>query len=447
MLPSDSERSVSHILMQSGARFISSALLAIVTLAAVMTAFSVNAQDFPGFLDPYGKLKADLKQRGIEYTVNYTSEDAGNLTGGARRRFIHAGQAAVTGQFDMNKLFGWYGATTGIAITHRDGLPINDLTGMHSLLQQQEIWGRGNFFRLTQLWLRQNFFDGQLSITAGRLNVGHEFGSFPCKFMNLSFCGSQSGNIVGDYLFNWPVSQWAAFAKLELGWAAYLKVGAYQERPKNLDSDWSVTLDPRDGTGVLVPFELGWLPVWGGRQESIKIGGWYASAKRADVYLDVDHNSAGLTGSPFLQRRGSYGTYLAIMAQILKGPAGNPAGGLSAFFNTTFADTRTTNINSTTAMGFLSTGLIPARPFDELGLALAINHLNSRTSDYRRDLLSAGKDSRLPGSNELVLALYYGFQLSYVLQFRPEIQWIKNPGGITSRSDAVVAGARTTVTF
>jgi len=447
MSSSDSERSGSHILMQSGARFISSALLAIVTLVAVLLAFPVNAQDFPSFLEPYGKLKADLKRRGIDYTVNYTSEDAGNLTGGARRRAIHAGQAAATGQFDMDKLFGWHGATTGIVITHRDGLPINDLTGIHSLLQSQEIWGRGNVFRLTQLWLRQELFDGRLSITAGRLNVGQDFGAFPCKFMNLSFCGNQAGNIVSDYWFNYPVSQWAVLGRFELGWATYLKMGAYQERPKNLDSDWSVTLDPRDGTGVLVPVELGWLPVWNGLHESIKVGGWYASAKRADVYLDVDHNSAGLTGSPFLQRRGSYGAYLAIMAQILKGPAGNPAGGLSAFFNTVFADTRTSNLNSTTAMGFLSTGLIPARSFDELGLAFAINHLNSRTSDYRRDLLSIGKDSPLPGSNELVWALYYSFQLSYVLQFRPEIQWIKNPGGITSRSDAVVAGARTTVTF
>jgi len=104
-------------------------------------------------------------------------------------------------------------------------------------------------------------------------------------------------------------------------------------------------------------------------------------------------------------------------------------------------------VDRTTALGFLSSGLIHARPFDEIGLAFAINHLNTRTSDYRRDLLSVGKESRRPGSNELVLAFYYGFQLSYVLQFRPEVQWIKNPGGITSRSDALVAGARTTVTF
>jgi len=447
MLLSDSERSVSCVLMLSGHRVVTGVLCVAVTLVALMTAPLVNAQGFPGFMEPYGKFKADLKRRGVEYTVNYTSEDAGNLTGGAHRRIVHAGQAAVTGQFDLDKLFGWRGATTGIVITHRDGLPINDLTGIHSLLQQQEIWGRGNVFRLTQLWLRQDFFDGRLSITAGRLNVGHDFGSFSCKFMNLSFCGNQAGNVVGDYWFNWPISQWAALGKLELGWAAYLKVGAYQVRPKNLDSDLSVTLDPRDGTGVMVPVELGWLPVWDGLQESVKIGGWYSSAKRADVSLDVDHNSAALTGEPFLQRRGSYGAYLTIVAQILKGPAGNAAGGLSAFFNTVFADTRTTSLDRTTALGLLYTGIIAARPFDEFGLAFAVNHLNSRVADYRRQLLSNGRGSRLPGSNELVWELYYGFQLSSVLQFRPMVQWIKNPGGITSRSDAVVAGARTTVTF
>jgi len=447
MLPSDSKGSVAHTLTQSGSHVMSSALLAIVSFAVVAITCPVIAQDFPGFLEPYGDFKDGLMRRGIQYAVNYTSEDATNLNGGAHRRLVHAGQAYLTGQFDMDKLFGWHGATTGIVITHRDGLPINDLTGIHSLLQAQEIWGRGNVFRLTQLWLRQDFFDGKLSVTAGRLNVGHEFGAFSCKFMNLSFCGNQAGNIVGDYWFNWPISQWAGVTKLEVGWAAYLKVGAYQENPNNLDSNIGVTLDPSGGTGVLVPFELGWLPMLSGLQESVKIGGWYSSSKRADVYLDVDHNPASLTGSPFLQHRGSYGGYLTVVGQILKGPAGNMAGGLSAFFNTVFADDRTTNVDRTTTIGAIYTGVVASRPFDELGLAFAVNHLNARVADYRRERLALGEDSRLPGSDELVWELYYGFQFSNVLQFRPDFQWIRHPGGISSRSDAIVVGARTTVTF
>ncbi len=36
--------------------------------------------------------------------------------------------------------------------------------------QVQEVYGRGQTWRLTQLWYRQKFFDGGLDIKLGRMN-------------------------------------------------------------------------------------------------------------------------------------------------------------------------------------------------------------------------------------------------------------------------------------
>ena len=94
---------------------------------------------------------------------------------------------------------------------------------------------------LTQLWYDQNYFDGALDWKVGRLTVGEDFASFDCDFMNLTFCGSQPGNIVGDYWYNWPVSQWATRLKVNLPAATYAQVGVYQQNNGFLESSTTPT--------------------------------------------------------------------------------------------------------------------------------------------------------------------------------------------------------------
>jgi len=262
MLSSDSQERLSQGVIQSGyRRVVSSVLFALAMFAAsaLTQPVPVAAQDYPAFLAPYGKLKADLKERGIDYSLGYRSEDLTNLRGGTKTRFVHAGQAALNATLDLDRLVSWQGGSLIIGISHRDGQPLNSLAHIGALLGPQEIYGRGNVFRLVQFMLKQEFFGGRFSIRAGRLNVG-DFPAFPCRFMNLTYCGAPAGNIVYDYWFNWPISQWGGYAKLDVTASTYLKAGLFQVNPNNLDSDLAVTLDPKGGTGVLIPFELGWVP-------------------------------------------------------------------------------------------------------------------------------------------------------------------------------------------
>jgi porin len=85
--------------------------------------------------------------------------------------------------------------------------------GLDTLQQVHEVFGRGQTRPLTQFWYDQKFIDGAVDWKIGRITFGEDFASFSCDFQNLTFCGAQPSNLVGNYIYNWPVSQRATRLK------------------------------------------------------------------------------------------------------------------------------------------------------------------------------------------------------------------------------------------
>lgn len=403
------------------------------------------AQDNAPANSRYDAWKDGAKDAGIDFSLNYTSEDLTAVSGGTSNALVHAGQVSLTAQIDMDKIVGWKGASLFASVSHRDGRNINTVAGLNTLLGPQEIFGRGNVTRLSQFWIDQKITGTPLSLRVGRLNPGSDFESFDCNFINLSYCGNQVGNIVSDYWYNYPISQWGAVAQIDLGGATYAKLGAYQVNPRNLKYGFATTLNPDHGTGMLLPVELGWIPMAaGGPHGAFQIGGWYSTAKRGDVYLDPDHLPAAASQS-FLQHDGSYGGYVSLVADIGH-HANDKAQGLSLFINATVADKKTSVVNRTVATGAVYSGPFAGRPKDQVGIAVAFNHLDGRVADYRREALALGVDVAAAGTDERALELFYGLQISHFLQLRPDLQWIHRPGG-ADRPDALILGMRTSITL
>jgi len=398
-------------------------------------------------LTAYWSWKEQLKEDGFDFVLNYTSEDLVAVRGGSSDALVHAGQASFTGQADLERLGGWNGAAVTLSISHRDGQGINARSGIGALLGPQEIFGRGNVARISQLWIDQKFMNDRLSLRFGRGNPGSDFEEFDCNFVNLSYCGNQVGNIVSDYWYNYPISQWGAIAKVKTGQKTYLKAGIYQVNPRNLKNGFLDVLSPSGGTGALVPVELGWSPRLGAAgQASMKFGGWYSTAARDDVYLDNNRGSAAQSGMPHLKKRGSYGGYASIVARFPT-DTGDSSRNVTAFFNATLADTATSTVDRSFAVGVVWTGPISRRPQDQIGLAVSANHLNGRLADYRRERLALGSDDGLPGSGENAVELFYGVQVTRFLQVRPDVQWIHRPGGTSANPDAIIVGARTSISL
>lgn len=401
-----------------------------------------------GALGTWNAWKADLEERGIQFSLGYRSEDLAAISGAENSDLVHAGQLALTSRFDMQRLAGWRGASITASLAYRDGDNINDEAGVGALLGPQEIFGRGHHLRLTQLWLDQALFDDRLELRLGRLAPGEDFQATECSFVNLSFCANQPGNFVADYWFNWPISQWGAAAQLNLDATRYVKLGAYQVNPRNLRGGFLTVLSPKGGTGVLAPFEFGWTPTTAdGRIGEYKIGGWYSSADREDVYDDVNGDPASASGLPFRRRDGAHGAFVSAVQQLTRGDHSSDRSGLRAVFKASVADRATSTVDRTIAATLVYTGPFADRPFDDVGLAIAFNHLNDRVADHRRERLALGHDGPLPGNIERTVEAYYSLRFGSTLMFRPDVQWIHNPGGIAGRSDIVIVGMRTEITF
>ena len=83
-----------------------------------------------------------------------------------------------------------------------------------------------------RFWLNQAFLDNRVQWKIGRLTVGEDFASFSCDFQNLTFCGSQPGNLVGSYWVNWPTSQWATRLKVNTSEpVSYTHLDVYKRQP------------------------------------------------------------------------------------------------------------------------------------------------------------------------------------------------------------------------
>ncbi|MEE7565473.1 hypothetical protein HH297_02385 [Xanthomonas sp. Kuri4-3] len=216
----------------------------------------------------------------------------------------------------------------------------------------------------------------------------------------------------------------------------------------NLRGNLWEALSPRGGTGVLVPFEFGWTPTSAdGRIGEYKIGGWYSGADRQDVYEDIAGGPASASELPLRWHDGAHGAFVSAVRQLTRGRGETAKSGWRAVFKASVADRATSTVDRTFAATFVYTGPSARRPLDDAGIAIAFNHLNERVADYRAERLALGHPGPLPGNGERTVEAYYSFRFGSVLMVRPDLQWIRHPGGVSRRQDVVIVGVRTEITF
>jgi porin len=383
---------------------------------------------------------------GIELAARFDFEVATNIGGGARRRVAEADQLVLGATVDAGKLLGVTGGMFQATITYRHGKDLGAVADLGTLQQVQEVYGRGQTWRLTQLWYSQVFAGGAADVKLGRLTQGEDFGDFPCQFMNLSFCGMPAGNLVGDYWFNWPVSQWGARLRVRTG-RFYVMAGAYEDDPRDLDRAFAVG-HVQGATGVLAPVELGYNARRGSGAlpGTYKLGGWYNSSDGDDVRLAANRQPLGVSGLPPLRRSGRYGVYLQIQQQLSGSAENGPDGpvtvrGLVGFINVTQADRQTSLTDNQVALGLSYTGMLTARPKDQLGLAIGRTNFNGRAEAH------AATPGRGPLDAEYVFEFDYGIHATDWLTVRPNIQYVVNPGGNRRADGVVILGLKGAITI
>lgn len=112
-------------------------------------------------------------------------------------------------------------------------------------------------------------------------------------------------------------------------------------------------------------------------------------------------------------------------------------------------DKATNFVDNYQQIGFTYKGPFNSRPKDDIGIGIARIHVNDDVQDRVRlaNQISGINDYDNPGylpvqSTEYNSEIYYGFHVTNWLTVRPNLQYIKHPGGVDQVDDALVAGIK-----
>ncbi|BCJ08551.1 carbohydrate porin [Pseudomonas mosselii] len=428
-------------------------------LSPTTSASEMFAKDSPWMLGDWGGTRSELLEKGYDFTLGYTGEMGSNLHGG----YSHDRAARYSDQFtfgvnmDLQKILGWHDTEFQLTVTERHGDNIsNDRINdprVGGFTSAQEVWGRGETWRLTQMWIKQKYFDGALDVKFGRFGEGEDFNSFPCDFQNLAFCGSQVGNWVGGIWYNWPVSQWALRVRYNLNDELYAQVGVFEQNPSNLESGNGFKLSGSGTQGAVMPVELVWSPRVNGLKGEYRAGYYYSNAKAQDVLKDSNGTPAAISGAAYRSSSSKHGLWLGAQQQVTA-LASDQSRGLSLFANATVHDKKTNAIDNYVQAGVVYKGPFDARAKDDIGFALARVHVNP---GYRKNARLINQANGLddydnPGflpvqDTEYSAELYYGIHLADWLTVRPNLQYIRHPGGVSRVDDALIGGLKIQSSF
>ncbi|MEN5237364.1 MULTISPECIES: carbohydrate porin [Pseudomonas] len=429
------------------------------SLSPTTSASELFAKDSPWMLGDWGGTRTDLLEKGYDFTLGYTGEMGSNLHGG----YSHDRAARYSDQFtfgvnmDLQKILGWHDTEVQLTVTERHGDNIsNDRIidpRVGGFTSAQEVWGRGETWRLTQMWIKQKYFDGALDVKFGRFGEGEDFNSFPCDFQNLAFCGSQVGNWVGGIWYNWPVSQWALRVRYNLNDELYAQVGVFEQNPSNLESGNGFKLSGSGTQGAVMPVELVWSPRLNGLKGEYRAGYYYSNAKAQDVLKDSNGAPAAISGAAYRSSSSKHGLWLGVQQQVTA-QASDQSRGLSLFANATVHDKKTNAIDNYVQAGVVYKGPFDARAKDDIGFALARVHVNpgyrknARLINQAAGLYDYDNPGYLPVQDtEYSAELYYGIHLANWLTVRPNLQYIRHPGGVSHVDDALIGGLKIQSTF
>jgi porin len=408
----------------------------------------------PHLLGTWPSLRQQLSDLGIEVSLTGVDEAVMNFSGGDRRIAQEAGQVALQAKFDLEKSLGLKGTSVLVTLVDRWGRDAATDAGIPALQLLNEVYGRGNILRLEQFAWNQKWFDDRIETTVGRMAFGDEFFSYPCDFINLTFCPGQAGNLVGDYIYNWPVSQWAAVAKVNFGSEGYLKAGVFDSNSAYLDTTpnpASLPAFPGESQGAIFPGEIAWTPKFNGLAGSYQLGGWWSSDAAPNVATSINGEPIAVSGLPGVPGHGRYGFSTVLQQQLALAPD-NPDkknNGLNVFLLASYADRRTSTTDYQIFGGIVQYGLGPWRPRDGYGIAVGTTHVNPNIANGQVLANALGVGPGFVQHNEYVTEAWYGWQTTPWLNLKLDAQYVITPGGYTAPTNrnAFVLGVRTTVDF
>lgn len=408
------------------------------------------------------------EELGIEFALNYTTNLAGNPSGGLRQGFTYTDNIGFGVRFDLEKLVGWHGAKFTVSGLDRNGTSLSSEYIGNQFTVQQVYGGQTAMFY--GLYLEQMFWDEMAQLKVGRFATGDDFASSPLYwlYMNNGIDGNPQALPVNGQFSAYPWAVWAARLKINPSPEWNAQFGVYQVSDRTFVPYYhGLNMAFEENDGVMLISQLGWTPEFfkrrvpagtpgGDGQSSIAPSRGrvkFASDKGGG---DTPGNMKGYKGHYWFgayystweypefigtTAPNAYGFYWHADQMVFQESPGSDQG-LTLW--TAFVLSPQDNIAKMPFQwnaGTVYQGLLPGRDNDMTVFGLAWGNFSS---DY-----SNSGNAYQGGTASYECALEWGYRIQFNKFFyiQPDIQYIIRPGGTGDIPNAFVLGAQIGVTF
>ncbi len=367
----------------------------------------------------WGGLRPRLAERGLTIGGTALLDVSRNLTGGLRsnltavRDLIHIHLA-----LDTRKAFALPGGTFYLDFASHNGTNgTADLVGDAQGFDNQDA---PRFNQVYEVWYQQKLLGDTFRLKAGKMDANSEFAvqEYGREFLGSTMAYSTTISAMPTYPNPAPGAEvfFKADNHFDLGGGVFYDNGQqatfiFTGRPQETQSIVG---------GVFLIGEAGyhWALPGGDLHGHVTIGGWGHTGDFPRLSGGLDHGAQGF-----------YGFVDQCLCRV-QGIDGQVCG-LGAFLQGGLSDGAVSPMAAHIGGGVSATGLIPGRPNDVQGIGA--------------NWVQFGDQPNLPYSYELSVEAFYKLQLTPWLSAKPDVQYIRHPGG--TFSDAVVLTLRMQMNF
>jgi porin len=293
-----------------------------------------------------------------------------------------------------------------------------------------------NAMVITEFWYEQSMLDGQFLFRVGKMDLtgGFEHHGCPVAFDASAFANDETNQFLNGALVNNPTIPFPDYA---LGAAAfyspidwwYIAAGVVDAQNDFRETGFKTTFGDEDYFFYI--FETGVTP------RLTSDNGPLQGAYRVGLWVDAQDKFRRSNGKKY---RDDTGFYLSCGQMVCK-ENNNPEDtqGLGLFARFGYANSDLNEMGNFWSIGAQYQGLVDSRDDDVLGLGFAQGIFS--------DFAGANDGAGYSDDHESVLEIYYNATLTPWLNISPSVQYISNPGGNRTVSDAVVLGLRLQMIF
>ena len=400
------------------------------------------------------RIRKQVSDLGINYTLIYTNDILSNLSGGNRRGTIDQGLLEGRLAIDLEQFAGWHGLTmySNVFQIHNTGRMLRDYVGGINTIAAIEAMPTT---RLSELWLEQKFLNGAASFRFGQLTADTEFFSSDLSAM---FLQSDWPTIAAVNLPSggpaYPLSTPGVRLKLDPTKDVSLLFAVFNGDPagpgagdEQARDRYGLNFRLRDPAFAIAKsqFRKNQSKEDSGLATTLRLGGWvhlgeFNDQRYANDGLPLgDPASSGIPAKHF----GNFGIYGVIDQQIYRPPHGEPDSGVSVYSRASLSPSDRNLVDAYIDGGVVFAGLIQNRPKDRFGAGFIYARFSDSVSGFDQDQIAY---TGVPGpvrDREISVELTYVAQVVSGWTVQPDFQFISHPNGQAGR-DAKLVGIRST---